>query len=186
MKTLSLISTISLPIFVFIVVGYGLVKKVDIYEEFIAGAKGGIQIVFKILPYIVGMIFAVDIFKASAALTPFLRFWQSPSPGLASRRRCFPSISCGPFPAAPAWACWPGFSPNTAQIPSSGGWHARSWAVRRRCFIPSLSILAAWGSPKPAMSSPWLSLLTPSASCFPASSAIWFSDDPLEENAQMV
>ena len=28
MKTLSLISTISLPIFVFIVVGYGLVKKV--------------------------------------------------------------------------------------------------------------------------------------------------------------
>ena len=31
MKTLSLISTISLPIFVFIVVGYGLVKKVDIY-----------------------------------------------------------------------------------------------------------------------------------------------------------
>ena len=65
MKTLSLISTISLPIFVFIVVGYGLVKKVDIYEEFIAGAKGGIQIVFKILPYIVGMIFAVDIFKAS-------------------------------------------------------------------------------------------------------------------------
>ncbi len=80
MKTAALISEISLPVFIVAIIVYGLLKRVDIYAQFIAGAKGGIQIVFRILPYIVGMIFALEIFKASgcfdavsAALSPLIK-----------------------------------------------------------------------------------------------------------------
>lgn len=53
------------PVFVAIIVLYGAIKKVNVYDEFIEGAKGGLKITADILPYVVGMIFAVDIFKAS-------------------------------------------------------------------------------------------------------------------------
>lgn len=77
MKWISLASTIAVPLFVVIIVVYGLAKKVDVYEAFVKGAKTGISTVFRVLPYVVGMIFAVDLFKVSgcfdylsAALAP--------------------------------------------------------------------------------------------------------------------
>lgn len=60
-------SLLALPLFIALVLVYGLAKKVDVYESFVKGAKSGAGLVFRILPYIVGMIFAVDIFKVSGA-----------------------------------------------------------------------------------------------------------------------
>jgi spore maturation protein B len=53
------------PGFILLVIAAGLKKKVPVFDSFIKGAKGGIGIAFKILPYVVGMVFAVDIFNAS-------------------------------------------------------------------------------------------------------------------------
>lgn len=65
MKMLSLLSTAALPLFILVTIGYSFAKKRDPYEAFIQGAKGGTKIVFHTLPYVVAMIFAVEIFKAS-------------------------------------------------------------------------------------------------------------------------
>ena len=65
MKAVSAASVFAVPVFIVLVVVWGLVKKVDVYEEFVKGAKTGISTVFRVLPYVVGMIFAVDIFEAS-------------------------------------------------------------------------------------------------------------------------
>ena len=65
MSTISTISMLALPLFICFVVVYGMVKKVKVYEAFIKGAKSGISTAFRVLPYIVAMIFAVDIFKAA-------------------------------------------------------------------------------------------------------------------------
>lgn len=59
------ISVVIIPIFIFIIVFYGTVKKINIYESFLAGAKEGLSMSFDIFPSIIGMIFAINIFLDS-------------------------------------------------------------------------------------------------------------------------
>lgn len=56
-----------LPGFFCVVVVYALILRVDVFSAFIKGAKGGVGVSLKIMPYVVGMVFAVDVFKASGA-----------------------------------------------------------------------------------------------------------------------
>ena len=54
-----------------IIVGFivaALRKKVDVYEAFIEGAKGGIQTSLTIIPYLVGMLVAISVLRNSGVL----------------------------------------------------------------------------------------------------------------------
>jgi len=51
---------------------YGTWKRVPTYEVFVDGGKEGIKIAFTIIPFLVGMIVAISIFRASGALDFFL------------------------------------------------------------------------------------------------------------------
>jgi spore maturation protein SpmB len=53
-------------IIIFITVA--VVKKVNIYEAFIDGAKDGFGIAVKIIPYLVAILVAIGVFRASGAL----------------------------------------------------------------------------------------------------------------------
>lgn len=57
-----------IPIIIGLVVIYGVIKKVKVYECFVEGAKEGITICLKIFPYLLAMIIAVNVFRASGAL----------------------------------------------------------------------------------------------------------------------
>lgn len=57
-----------IPIIVVIIILYGFVKKCDIYDEFIKGAIDGLKIVIEIIPVMLAMIFAVNIFVGSGVL----------------------------------------------------------------------------------------------------------------------
>ncbi|WP_066327372.1 spore maturation protein [Anoxybacteroides amylolyticum] len=52
---------------------YGTWKRVPTYESFVEGGKEGIQIAFSIIPYLVGMLVSVSIFRASGALDYLMR-----------------------------------------------------------------------------------------------------------------
>jgi spore maturation protein B len=67
MKTIQLISQFIIPLFILLVVGYGWVKKVRVYDSFVAGAKDGITVVIKIFPYLLAIFVAVKSFQASGA-----------------------------------------------------------------------------------------------------------------------
>lgn len=54
-----------MPLFIAVVAVFGLIKKVPLFDAFVAGAKDGIRILVKIAPTIVGLIVAVDMLKAS-------------------------------------------------------------------------------------------------------------------------
>ncbi|WP_243296880.1 spore maturation protein [Bacillus litorisediminis] len=72
---MELISTISLWLIPLIVGGiliYGTWKRVPTYETFVEGGKDGIQIAFSIIPYLVGMLVAITVFRASGALEYFM------------------------------------------------------------------------------------------------------------------
>lgn len=47
---------------------YGLYKKVPVYEEFVEGAKEGFKVAVMIIPYLVAILFAIGMFRASGAL----------------------------------------------------------------------------------------------------------------------
>jgi len=52
---------------------YGLaVKKVKVYESFVEGAKDGFTIAVRIIPYLVAILVAIGMFRASGALDMLL------------------------------------------------------------------------------------------------------------------
>lgn len=57
-----------IPLLIFYLVGFGLLMKVDVYDEFVKGAKEGIHVVMDILPTLIGLMMGVGILRASGAL----------------------------------------------------------------------------------------------------------------------
>ena len=54
---------------------YGLIfKKVKVYETFVVGAKDGFTIAIRIIPYLVAILVAIGMFRASGALDLLLNF----------------------------------------------------------------------------------------------------------------
>jgi len=49
-------------------IGAGVVKKLNVYETFVVGAKEGFEIAVRIIPYLVAMLVAIAVFRASGAL----------------------------------------------------------------------------------------------------------------------
>lgn len=47
---------------------YGLYKKVPVYESFVEGAKEGFEVAVRIIPYLVAILFAIGMFRASGAM----------------------------------------------------------------------------------------------------------------------
>jgi spore maturation protein B len=79
-SVLTYVSALFVPLFIAGIVVYGLAKKVPVYEAFIRGAKQGFSTVVRILPFVIGFVFAIRIFDASgcfdyiaAALSPLLK-----------------------------------------------------------------------------------------------------------------
>ena len=58
---------ILLTIIILIIAG-GAYKKVSVFDTFIEGAKNGFDVVLKIIPYLVGMLVAIRVFRDSGAL----------------------------------------------------------------------------------------------------------------------
>lgn len=57
-----------LILFIFIAIVLGAVyKKIDIFDAFVSGAKGGFETAIKIIPYLVGMLVAISLLRTSGA-----------------------------------------------------------------------------------------------------------------------
>ena len=57
-----------LPMLVITILTFGLIKKVPVYEEFIEGAKDGFKVSITIIPYLVALIVAIAMFRASGSM----------------------------------------------------------------------------------------------------------------------
>lgn len=57
---------IILGLFVLIVLG-GLYKKIDVFDAFVEGARGGFETAVRIIPYIVGMLVAISMLRTSGS-----------------------------------------------------------------------------------------------------------------------
>lgn len=71
-ESASHISTVAANVILFTIITsfvvFGFVKKLNVFEEFIEGAKDGFSISIKIIPYLVGMLVAIGVFRASGCM----------------------------------------------------------------------------------------------------------------------
>jgi len=68
LNVLTNLSSIIIPVIIFYIVAYGFMNKNNVYEDFVTGAKDGLQTVVGILPTLVGLMVAVGILRASGFL----------------------------------------------------------------------------------------------------------------------
>ena len=67
----ALINTVAvaaIPLMLIVFLGWGILRKVKVYEVFVEGAKEGFTTAVRIIPYLVAMLVAIGIFRASGAL----------------------------------------------------------------------------------------------------------------------
>jgi spore maturation protein B len=64
----NLLSVLAIPLMFVVFLGWGMFKKVKVYEVFVEGAKDGFNVAVRIIPYLVAMLVAIGIFRASGAM----------------------------------------------------------------------------------------------------------------------
>lgn len=63
-----IVSPWMIPSLILFFIGFGYFKKVPVYESFVEGAKDGFQVAIGIIPYLVAILVAVGMFRASGAM----------------------------------------------------------------------------------------------------------------------
>ncbi len=65
---LTVVSILAIPTILLLFLGWGIAKRVKVYEVFVEGAKEGFNVAVRIIPYLVAMLIAIGIFRASGAM----------------------------------------------------------------------------------------------------------------------
>ena len=68
MKLLTYLSEFMIPFLIFYIVLMGICAKKNVYEDFMKGAKDGLELVLKIMPTMIAMLVAVNVLRASGFL----------------------------------------------------------------------------------------------------------------------
>ncbi|NLK01153.1 MAG: spore maturation protein [Clostridia bacterium] len=74
MKLINEVSRWAIPLVFFIIPLIAFIRGVNVYEAFTEGAQEGFDTAIKIIPFLVGMLLAVGVFRASGAMDLFTRF----------------------------------------------------------------------------------------------------------------
>ncbi|MBC2851927.1 spore maturation protein [Cetobacterium sp. 8H] len=69
------ISLYAIPMIILFIVSYAyFVKKVKVYEVFCEGAKEGFSTAIRIIPFLVAMLVAIGVFRASGAIDVIIKY----------------------------------------------------------------------------------------------------------------
>lgn len=72
---MQIISLYALPAILLLILTMGLFKKVPLYETFTYGAKDGFKVAVNIIPYLVAIIVAISMFRASGIIEMIENFF---------------------------------------------------------------------------------------------------------------
>ena len=68
MQFVNYLSSLAMPSIILIIVVYGIVEKIKIFDVFLEGAKDGIEIVIIIFPTLIGLFVAIGALRSSGIL----------------------------------------------------------------------------------------------------------------------
>ncbi len=73
MSLVSVAAKWAIPAVLFIVITLAFVRRVNVYEMFIEGAREGFTTAVKTIPFLVAMFVAISVFRASGAMDLFVK-----------------------------------------------------------------------------------------------------------------
>lgn len=82
--------TLFAVVILFLVIGY--IKKIPVYDCFIEGAKEGLHVAIRIVPYLVAMLVAIGVFRASGVLDGLLQLTEKAVAGLGLDTSFVPAL----------------------------------------------------------------------------------------------
>ena len=93
---------IIVPIYILIILLFGVIKKVNCFDTFLDGAGVGIKNAFNLFPTIIGIVFAVNVFTGSGIIEILSRIINHPTivPEIFIQALLFVSTSSIPLPGA--------------------------------------------------------------------------------------
>ena len=62
------VSLWAIPVLLVVIPLIGMIRKVKVYDVFVDGAKEGFDVAIKIIPFLVGILVAIGMFRASGAM----------------------------------------------------------------------------------------------------------------------
>ncbi len=65
---MNLISILSVPVMIVGIVVYGMVKRINVYDSFVEGARGGLENMVQIVAPLVGLMVGISMLRASGFL----------------------------------------------------------------------------------------------------------------------
>ncbi len=74
MQIVNFLSNLAMPLIILLIITYGFIEKNKVFDDFLEGAKEGIEIVFSILPTLVGLFVAIGALRNSGILDIIIRF----------------------------------------------------------------------------------------------------------------
>ena len=95
-----------IPLIIAGILIYGLIKGVDVFNEFIEGAKDNLKIGVQILPALIALMTCVGMFKASGAMNIFTNFIKPLTDVLGFPSECVPLAMIRPISGSGALAVY--------------------------------------------------------------------------------
>lgn len=74
MKLINFISDLAMPLFILGIVGYGYLQKNEIFDDFLDGAKEGMEMVVNIFPTLIALFVAIGALRSSGILDKIIYF----------------------------------------------------------------------------------------------------------------
>jgi len=68
LRLISALSVLVLPWLILLFPLYAALRRIPVYDEFVEGGREAVQVLFRILPYLVGMLVAVGMFSAAGGM----------------------------------------------------------------------------------------------------------------------
>lgn len=68
MAIVQAISAMAVPVMFFTIVLFGVIRRIDVFDNFMIGAKEGLEVYIKIIPALIGLLVGINMFQASGAM----------------------------------------------------------------------------------------------------------------------
>jgi spore maturation protein B len=91
-EVLQAISLWAIPVLLVGIPLLGLLKKIKVYDVFIEGAKEGFNVAVRIIPFLVGILVAIGMFRASGAMDLLTNALRAPLAAVGFPAEIFPLV----------------------------------------------------------------------------------------------
>lgn len=100
------LTNLIIPLFIGMIVLYGLFRKVKVFDEFIEGARESLSVGIGILPSLIAMITAIGMFKASGGMDIIVQLLKPLTDFLGFPEECLPLAVMRPVSGSGALAVY--------------------------------------------------------------------------------